>query len=63
MAYRKTYELCPHCGREVELKAVMKLQKCPNCHKQIIPCSLCDMDKVDCSKCKLSKRQKIRNKF
>ena len=47
------YEWCPECDTEVKLKAVFKVQTCPNCSKPIYPCALCDHDKVDCSKCKL----------
>jgi len=39
-------ELCPCCGEEVELKGAsyQKPQKCPNCGKYIMPCSLCNHD-------------------
>ncbi len=48
----KVWELCPHCEEEVELDAVKcKLQRCPNCGRMIKPCSMCDMDKCDCSRC------------
>ena len=48
-------EWCPFCEEEVEIKAQMRVQKCPNCGENIIPCCLCDMDKADCANCKLSK--------
>lgn len=44
-----TYEICPHCEEEVLLKdAKFKMkQKCPSCHRMILPCSLCS----DFSRC------------
>lgn len=53
MAKNNVTELCPNCEEEVKLKAIFKVQICPNCGKPIKPCALCDMDKVDCSKCPL----------
>ena len=47
------FEYCPHCEDEVEIKRVFKAQKCPNCGKVILPCSMCDHDKVKCSECPL----------
>lgn len=43
-----TWEWCPHCDSEVELKCEMKPQVCPVCGKWICPCSLCDGCKKDC---------------
>lgn len=37
-----TYEYCPHCETEVELKAELSVQKCPNCGMFIVACSMCD---------------------
>jgi DNA-directed RNA polymerase subunit RPC12/RpoP len=37
----KTYEVCPHCGEEVELDAELKVQTCPKCGKRIVTCSMC----------------------
>lgn len=53
MKYKYTYELCPNCEEEVKLKAEFIKQICPSCKEEILPCSLCDMDQVDCSKCPL----------
>ena len=47
------FEMCPYCEEEVELKATMKLQVCPNCGKMIAPCALCCMDYVNCKMCPL----------
>ena len=45
-------ELCPFCEEEVELKAIKYIpQKCPNCGKLIKACSLCDLDKENCTAC------------
>lgn len=46
-------EICPYCEHEVELKTVFEKQICPNCKQLIKPCSMCNMDQVTCSKCKL----------
>lgn len=47
-----TYEVCPHCGKEVELEAELKVQTCPNCGKRIVTCSMCRAcDNPDFSKC------------
>lgn len=51
----KISELCPYCEHEVELENKFESQQCPNCNKIILPCSLCDMDKVNCSKCPIEK--------
>lgn len=37
-----TYEYCPHCEAEVELKAELSVQKCPNCGMYIVACSMCE---------------------
>lgn len=50
--------MCPWCDHEVMLQAIYKIQQCPNCKRPIIPCSLCDMDKVDCTKCELELKLK-----
>jgi len=44
-------EWCPHCKTEVELENKREPQKCPSCGKLILPCSLCEYDKVRCGKC------------
>ena len=53
-------EYCPHCEKEVQIKAGFMGQSCPNCNKRILPCSLCDHNEVDCNKC-LANRGKIKN--
>lgn len=40
--YTTTYEYCPHCASEVELKHEMTVQQCPNCGMWICPCSICE---------------------
>lgn len=47
------FEFCPHCQQDVELKEEFKVQVCPNCGKPILPCAMCDNDKVKCSECPL----------
>lgn len=39
--YNTTWEMCPHCEHEVELKAKWEVQICPVCGNPIAPCSLC----------------------
>ena len=51
-----TYEVCPICDKEVRLEAEMKIQECPECGAQILPCSLCDPDTCDCKNCDLENR-------
>jgi len=36
-----TYEVCPHCGEEVELRNELMVQTCPHCGKRIVTCSMC----------------------
>lgn len=43
-----TYELCPHCEEEVELKAELSVQKCLSCGKHIVCCSMCEECLPDC---------------
>lgn len=57
--YTTTYEYCPYCDNEVELKHEMTVQKCPNCGKWICPCILCE----NCNKpCELENKCKELNK-
>ena len=45
-------EWCPHCCDEVTLLKEFKVQKCPSCGNEILPCSMCD----ECTdKCPLAK--------
>lgn len=45
-----TTELCPICEWEVEIPADYP-SNCPKCNNIILPCSMCNMDQVDCRKC------------
>lgn len=59
-----TYEVCPHCGEEVELKAELMVQTCPNCGKRIVTCSMCRATECDedyCTRCCLSYQAKAEN--
>jgi len=51
--YRYVWEECPNCGHEVRLISKMIWQECPICKVNIKPCSLCDMDVVNCSNCQI----------
>jgi len=51
----KTVEWCAECDTEVELKAVMEVQKCPSCGKRILPCSICPGPCVNV--CELEKKR------
>ena len=54
MSIKKTVtEHCPHCENDVELKAVMMKQFCPECQHLIKPCAMCIMTEVNCGECKL----------
>ena len=46
-------EWCPLCESEVVLDNTFKIQKCPSCKNPIKPCSMCDMNKLNCNGCKL----------
>ena len=45
------YEWCDNCGQETKISN--KGGKCKCCNKFLLPCSLCDMDKVKCNNCKI----------
>jgi len=54
-----TYEECPHCETEVELKGEFRVQECPNCKRDILPCSICrDLNRTPlaCGNCPLDKQ-------
>lgn len=42
-------EWCPNCCAEVELPAIFKAHKCPNCQEKIIPCAQCETQ--NCGSC------------
>lgn len=45
-------EFCPYCEEEVSFYAEYQTYAtCPVCQRAILPCSLCDMDKVNCNDC------------
>lgn len=64
--HEPTEEYCPHCDSYVELAGELKVQKCPNCGKWIVPCTLCPP--TDClqgycsAKCPLERLAIILNK-
>lgn len=57
----KLEEYCGHCDEYVYLENELKVQKCPNCGKMIVPCSICPMLEQDnyhlmkCASCPLAK--------
>ena len=63
MEERKVFEQCDNCGEETEL--IVKIDSkgnyieyggyCKECGKFLLACSMCDMDKVNCSECKFEK--------
>lgn len=56
----ETEEWCPHCDSCVNLCGELKVQKCPNCGKWIVPCSLCPL--TNCSTdCPLERLAEILN--
>jgi predicted RNA-binding Zn-ribbon protein involved in translation (DUF1610 family) len=58
MEYLNQY--CNHCDSMVHVDEVLMVQKCPECGKWIIPCSVCPMEK--CSKhCPLERQANILN--
>jgi len=60
----KTYEVCPHCGAEVELDAELKVQTCPKCGKRIVTCSMCRACYTNdnyCERCCLEYQAEVEN--
>lgn len=61
-------EYCGHCDTYVLLTDELKVQKCPNCGRAIVPCSICPMLEQDnypllkCSSCPLAKLCESANK-
>ena len=47
------FEICPHCDQEIPLEEKKEKQLCHNCEGLIKPCSLCDLNEVDCNNCYL----------
>lgn len=44
-------EWCPNCCYEVNIKNKAEKQICPVCGEDILPCSLCNHNYVNCNKC------------
>lgn len=67
----KTYEVCPYCGREVELDAELKVQVCPGCGKHIVTCSMCVAENglycrncaLECLAHKLNEKEYLENEI
>ena len=59
-----TYEVCPHCGEEVELRNELMVQTCPHCGKRIVTCSMCcacDSGIDFCRHCCLDYQARVEN--
>lgn len=52
--FKKIIELCPYCGEERRIS--INGGNCKHCKKFILPCSNCDMDKVNCTQCKFENK-------
>lgn len=59
MSNKKIYEWCPYCTSEVTLIPVLMAQKCPECDKWIVPCSICEKD--DCKGCEVEQQASEKN--
>ena len=57
MKENKIIEYCDTCNRDVEIPRVGG--RCPFCGKYLYPCSLCDMDKVDCNNCEYYNKENV----
>lgn len=55
-----TEEYCPHCDSMVDLSNEFKVQRCPNCGKWNVPCSICPLDQCS-SRCPLERYAIILN--
>lgn len=45
-----TTEYCPCCDSEVDIPS-FGVSYCPNCGERILPCSMCDANMHNCSRC------------
>jgi len=50
---KKIDEWCDNCGMDTRISK--NGGNCEYCGKFLLPCSLCDMDKVNCKNCKFKK--------
>ena len=53
-------EWCPYCETEVQLKAELAVQECPNCGMYIVACSMCE--DMHCDDCPLDQQANDMNK-
>lgn len=55
--YKTTYEVCPFCGEEHRYKISNGMvQKCKDCGKSIVLCSICPNDCYGCGICEYEKK-------
>lgn len=50
----KIFEKCLHCEKMVTIDWEFKIQKCPNCGEDILPCSICTGQFSGCFSCPLT---------
>lgn len=50
-------EFCPNCDTEVDIPS-FGVSFCPNCGKPLYPCSMCDTDYHNCSKCPYENKER-----
>ena len=53
MIIKRIDEWCDNCGMDTRISE--NGGNCEYCGKFLLPCSLCDMDKVNCKNCKFEK--------
>lgn len=53
-------EHCPHCDSDTPFYVEFKAFHCTHCGKSILPCSLCDKDRVDCNECPLKGKNRTK---
>ena len=58
---KETEEHCIDCDEDVMLSQELKVQKCPNCGKWIVPCSACPLEQCQ-HPCPLERMASILNK-
>ena len=56
----KVTEWCPYCDLETELEPIFQKQNCQECGEDILPCSMCIPDKVDCSNCPIENSKALK---
>lgn len=47
--FEYSWEMCPNCEKEQPLVNGFVVHTCVECGEPLFPCSLCDMESVNCS--------------